>query len=53
LSIKNAALVDPTWDWPQLIGGRLIRAGLGQATIDHGLYYDALRIDLFDLRRLS
>src|SRR5262249_21476280 len=53
LSIKNAALVDPTWDWPQLIGGRPLPARLRQATHYHGLYYDALRIDLFDLRRLS
>jgi hypothetical protein len=47
-SIEYAALVDPAR--PQLIGGRFIRSGLDQVTIDNHLSYDALIADLFGLR---
>jgi len=51
-SIESAAAVEPIWNWPQLIGGRVIGASLGQVTIDHDLSYDALAADGIDLRRL-
>jgi hypothetical protein len=51
-SIESAAAVEPIWNWPQLIGGRVIGASLGQVTIDHDLCYDALVTDEVELRRL-
>jgi hypothetical protein len=51
-SIKRAALVEPAWNWPQLIGGPFVRA-LDEATIDHDLCYDALAVDLIELRSSS
>jgi hypothetical protein len=51
-SIENAALIEPIWKWPQLIGGRVIGASLTQVTIDHDLSYDALAADEIELRGL-
>jgi hypothetical protein len=48
--IESAALIDPIWNWPQLIGGRVIGVGLDQVTIDHDLSYDALVVDEIELR---
>jgi len=50
--IKSAALIDPIWNWPQLIGGRVIGARLDQVTIDHDFPYDALAADEIELRSL-
>jgi hypothetical protein len=51
-SIESAAFLEPIWNRPELIGGRLIRVRLDQATVDHDLPYDALILDLLGLRRL-
>jgi len=52
-SIESAALVDPTRNWPQLVGERSLRDPLDQAAVDHDLAYDALILDRLELRRLS
>src|SRR5260370_1566935 len=51
-SIGRAAAVDPTSNWPQLIGGRVVGARLGQVTIEHELSYDVLVGDEIELRGL-
>jgi hypothetical protein len=51
-SIESAAAVDPTLNWPQLIGGRVVGARLDQVTIDHELSYDVLVGDEIELRGL-
>jgi hypothetical protein len=51
-SIESAAAVDPTSNWPQLIGGRVVGARLDQVTIDHELSYDVLVDDEIELRGL-
>jgi hypothetical protein len=51
-SIESAAAVDPTSNWPQLIGGRVVGARLDQVTIDHELSYDVLVADEIELGRL-
>jgi hypothetical protein len=48
-SIESAAAVDPTSNWPQLIGARIIGPRLGQVTIDHELSYDVLVADEIEL----
>jgi hypothetical protein len=51
-SIESAAAVDPTSNWPQLIGGRVVGARLDQVTIDHELSYDVLVGDEIELGEL-
>jgi hypothetical protein len=48
-SIESAATVDPTSNWPQLVGARIIGPRLGQVTIDHELSYDVLVADEIEL----
>src|SRR6201984_1679833 len=48
-SIESAAAVDPTLNWPQLIGRRVVGARLDQVTIDHELSYDVLVGDEIEL----
>jgi len=51
-SIESVAAVDPTLNWPQLIGGRILGPRLDQVTIDHELSYDVLVDDEIELRGL-
>src|SRR5262245_2839990 len=48
-SIESTAAVDPTSNWPQLIGGCIIGPRLGQVTVDHELSYDVLIADEIEL----
>jgi len=51
-AIGGTAVVDPTWNRPELVRRRLIGVRTDQAAIDHDLSDNALATHSIDLRRL-